>query len=93
MDPTTSTKPRRASIPGGTAIVAAELVVATTRHGEVLVLQRLDAVGGPLLRLGYRRGGTTIRGPVSVTPDELAALAAAVAREPAIAELAGSAHR
>jgi hypothetical protein len=88
---TAQTKERRVAVPGGSAALVAEVAVAAARGGEELVLQRLEADVGPLVRLGYRRGGSVIRGPVSATPDELRRLAAAAQAAPALAELLGGA--
>jgi hypothetical protein len=88
---TAQTEIRRVSVPGGSAALVAEVAVAAARGGEELVLQRLEADGGPLLRLGYRRGGAVVRGPVSATPDELRRLAAAALAAPALAELVANA--
>jgi hypothetical protein len=69
-------RPRRVSLPGGSARVAGEVRLAVAeRPDEELVLQALDrGDAAPLLRLGYRRGDRMIRGPVSATSDELLAL-------------------
>jgi hypothetical protein len=84
--------PRRApkvAVPGGSARLAAEVrLVPAGRPDEEIVLQALDAgEGAALLRLGYRRAGRTIRGPVSATADELHALLALARAEPALATL------
>ncbi len=71
----TSPKPKTVASPLGPARVVAEAAVAAGgRAGEELVLQRLDTPDGPLVRLGYRRDGRMLRGPMSATPAELAAL-------------------
>jgi hypothetical protein len=71
----TSPKPKTVASPLGPARVVAEVAVAAgDRAGEELVLQRLDTAEGPLVRLGYRREGRMLRGPMSATPAELAAL-------------------
>ena len=71
----TSPKPKTVASPLGPAWVVAEAAVpAEGRAGEELVLQRLDTPEGPLVRLGYRRDGRMLRGPMSATPDEFAAL-------------------
>jgi hypothetical protein len=69
-------RPRRVSLPGGSARVAGEVRLAVAeRPDEELVLQALDrGDAAPLLRLGYRRGDRMVRGPVSATSDELLAL-------------------
>lgn len=68
-------KPKTVASPLGPARVVAEAAVpAEGRAGEELVVQRLDTAGGPLIRLGYRRAGRMMRGPMSATPAELAAL-------------------
>jgi hypothetical protein len=71
----TSPKPKTVASPLGPARVVAEAAVAAAgRAGEELVLQRLDTAAGPLVRLGYRRDGRMLRGPMSATPAELAEL-------------------
>ena len=71
----TSPKPKTVASPLGPARVVAEAAVAAGgRAGEELVLQRLDTSEGPLVRLGYRRDGRMLRGPMSATPAEFAAL-------------------
>lgn len=71
----TSSKPKTVASPLGPARVVAEAAVAAGgRAGEELVVQRLDTAAGPLIRLGYRREGRMLRGPMSATPAELAAL-------------------
>jgi hypothetical protein len=71
----TSPKPKTVASPLGPARVVAEAAVAPEgRAGEELVVQRLDTAEGPLVRLGYRRDGRMLRGPMSATPAELAAL-------------------
>jgi hypothetical protein len=67
--------PRRVATPHGPATVVAEASVpAAGRPDECLVLQRLETPSGDLIRLGYRRGDRMLRGPVSATAAELAAL-------------------
>jgi hypothetical protein len=88
---TAETQRRRVAVPGGSAALIAEVAVPAARGGEELVLQRLEADDGPLVRLGYRRGGAVVRGPVSATPGELRQLAAAARAAPALAELLGGA--
>jgi hypothetical protein len=71
----TSPKQQTVASPLGPARVVAEASVAAEgRAGEELVLQRLDTPDGPLVRLGYRREGRMLRGPMSATPAELSAL-------------------
>jgi hypothetical protein len=71
----TSPKPKTVASPLGPARVVAEAAVAAEgRAGEELVVQRLETPEGPLVRLGYRRDGRMLRGPMSATPAELAAL-------------------
>lgn len=92
---TAPARPARVSIPGGQAAVLAEVrLVPAARPDEELVLQALQTrAGESLLRLGYRRGGNVLRGPVSATPAELAALVALAAAEPAVAALLPGAGR
>jgi len=90
---TAPTQTRRVAVPGGSAALVAEVAVSAARGGEELVLQRLETDDGPLVRLGYRRGGAVVRGPVSATPDELGRLVAAARAAPALAELIGGGRR
>jgi hypothetical protein len=88
-------RPARVSIPGGQAKVLGEArLVPAARPDEELVLQALETRAGELLlRLGYRRGAHVLRGPVSATPAEVAALVALAAAEPAVAPLLPGAGR
>jgi hypothetical protein len=68
--------PRRtASTPFGAGVVTAEIAIAAeSRPGDELVAQRVETDGGPLLRVAYRRADRMLRGPVSATPADAAAL-------------------
>ena len=72
--------------PGGPARLRAEVSIRpAARPDEEIVVQGLEAAdGAPLLRLGYRRSGRMLRGPVTVAPDELTSLAAAVRLDPVL---------
>jgi hypothetical protein len=82
-------RPARVTVPGGNATLLAEVRLApAARPEEELVLQALEPREGPaLLRLGYRRGGHAVRGPVSATAAELGALLALARADSAIAAL------
>jgi hypothetical protein len=77
---------RRVTVPGGSARLVAEISVRPdARPDEEITLQALETgEGEALVRLGYRREGRMLRGPVTATPAELAALVAAARREPAL---------
>ena len=69
---TTSATPPRATIavPGGRAVLLAEHVLpGDTETGEIAIqsLERSD--GTRFVRMGYRRNGRMIRGPVSLPED------------------------
>jgi hypothetical protein len=68
------------TVPAGRARLVAE--VATRPEGrpqEELVVQALEAEDGePLLRVGYRRDGRMVRGPMTATAPDLGALVSAL---------------
>lgn len=80
---------RRVTIPGGRATVVDETAVEVGRPDEAIVVQLLDATDGPRVRIGYRRTGRTVRGPVTATADELERLVDAISRSPALRTLFG----
>ena len=72
--PTTPARPTVAC-PGGRAAVLAEQVVHEDPDTGDVVLQLLERADGErYLRLGYRRDGRVIRGPVSLPETAWAAL-------------------
>jgi hypothetical protein len=65
--------------------------VPAGRPDEEIVLQALDAGEAPaMVRLGYRRGGRAIRGPVSATVAELHELLALARADPGLGALLAS---
>jgi hypothetical protein len=74
MEKTPPAAPSIATPFGRASLVAEAAVSAGGRPGEELVVQRLDTADGPLIRVGYRRDGRILRGPVSATPAALRAL-------------------
>jgi hypothetical protein len=74
MEKTPSAAPSIATPFGRASLVAEAAVSADGRPGEELVMQRLEADDGPLIRFGWRRDGHMLRGPVSATPGTLRAL-------------------
>ena len=78
MEKTPSAAPSIATPFGRASLVAEAAVSADGRPGEELVVQRLATADGPLVRVGYRRDGRVLRGPVSATPAALRALLGAV---------------
>jgi hypothetical protein len=74
MEKTPPAAPFIATPFGRASLVAEAAVSADGRPGEELVVQRLDTADGPLVRVGYRRDGRVLRGPVSATPAALRAL-------------------
>jgi hypothetical protein len=76
---TDTTIGRVVTTPCGPGRVVAETAIpAESRPGEELVVQRVATATGELMRIGYRRGDRMMRGPVSATAPELAALRDAV---------------
>ncbi|MGI9116974.1 MAG: hypothetical protein ACR2JV_04995, partial [Gaiellales bacterium] len=58
------------AVPGGRAILIAEVVEPGDDAVGEIVIQTLErADGARFVRLGYRRGGRVIRGPVSLPVD------------------------
>ena len=81
MNPPEPVRPprRTAATPFGTGTVTAEISVpAESRPVDELVAQRVETGAGPLLRLAYRRADAVLRGPVSATPADAAALRSAL---------------
>ena len=79
---TTTTAPTpTVACPGGRAAVLVEEVVHDDPIGGEVVAQLLERADGErFVRLGYRRGGRVIRGPVSVPEAVWAALPKRLAR-------------
>jgi hypothetical protein len=80
MEKTPPAAPPIATPFGRATLVAEAAVSAGGRPDEELVVQRLDTAEGPLVRVGYRRDGRILRGPVSATPEALRALLDAAQR-------------
>ena len=79
-DPIAPARPTVAC-PGGRAAVLAEQVVHDDPDGGDVVLQLLERTDGArYLRLGYRRAGRVIRGPVSLPEAAWAGLPRRLAR-------------
>ena len=78
MEKTPPAAPPIATPFGRGTLVAEAAVSSGGRPDEELVVQRLDTADGPLVRVGYRRNGRMLRGPVSATPEALRALLDAV---------------
>ena len=81
MTTTIAPSPVTVACPGGRAAVVAEQVVhddPTTGEVVAQLLERAD--GERFMRLGYRRGGRVIRGPVSLPVAAWSALPKRLAR-------------
>ncbi len=81
---------RRATIavPGGRATLTAEVVEAGDSETGEIVLQALERSDGRcFLRLGYRRNGRLVRGPVSFEPRAFARLLKQAAKDATIGAL------
>ena len=71
----TTTSTPTVACPGGRAAVLAEQIVHADPVGGDVVAQLLERADGEcFVRLGYRRGGRVIRGPVSLPVAAWAAL-------------------
>ena len=82
--------PRRATIavPGGRATLISEIVETGDNETGDIVLQSLERSDGRcFLRLGYRRNGRLIRGPVSFEPRAVARLFKQAAKDTTIGPL------
>lgn len=88
--PTPPAPTRRATIavPGGRATLTAEVVeIGDSETGDI-VLQSLERSDGRcFLRLGYRRNGRLVRGPVSFEPRAFARLVKQAAKDATIGPL------
>ncbi len=74
MEPTTEQAPRTrtSATPVGRAVISADACLPSSlREGDEIVVQHLDSPVGPLVRLAYRRADRVLRGPVTMTPDEV----------------------
>jgi len=67
MEKTPPAAPPIATPFGRATLVAEAAVSAGGRPDEELVVPRLDTAEGPLVRVGYRRDGRILRGPVSAS--------------------------
>lgn len=82
--------PRRATIavPGGRATLTAEVAETGDDATGDVVLQSLERSDGRcFLRIGYRRNGRLVRGPVSCEPRALARLLKRAAKDATIGPL------
>ncbi len=81
---------RRATIavPGGRATLTAEVVETGDSETGEIVLQSLERSDGRcFLRLGYRRNGRLVRGPVSFEPRAFARLLKQASKDATIGPL------
>gem|GEM_PF-1843478 len=88
--PTPPAPARRATIavPGGRATLTAEVVETGDSETGDIVLQSLERSDGRcFLRLGYRRNGRLVRGPVSFEPRAFARLVKQAAKDATIGPL------
>jgi hypothetical protein len=81
---------RTVQLPWGKATVEEEATVAgneSERALELGVARLSGADGEELLRFFYRADGRTVRGPLTLRPGEVAALAAELRKRPALRKL------
>jgi hypothetical protein len=81
---------KRVQLPWGTATVEEETTIpgsATERETELGVARLTGADGEQMLRFFYRTDGRTVRGPLTLRPAEIAALALALREQPALRKL------
>ena len=81
---------RTVQLPWGKATIEEEATVAgneSERAMELGVARLSGADGEELLRFFYRADGRTMRGPLTLRPAEVAALAAALRKQPALRKL------
>jgi hypothetical protein len=77
-------------LPWGKATVEEEAIVAgseSERAMELGVARLTGADGEQLLRFFYRADGRTVRGPLTLRPSEVAALALELRKQPALRKL------
>ena len=77
-------------LPWGKATVEEEAIVAgseSERAMELGVARLTGADGEQLLRFFYRADGRTVRGPLTLRPSEVAALALELRKQPALRRL------
>ena len=82
---------RTVQLPWGKATVEEEATVAgneSERALELGVARLSGANGEELLRFFYRADGRTMRGPLTLRPAEVAALALALRKQPELRKLA-----
>ncbi len=84
--PTPTEQPRATiAVPGGRAILVAEVVETGDNETGDFVLQALERSDGScFVRIGYRRSGRLIRGPISIPPPAWTRLLAQAGRHPQI---------
>lgn len=86
MNPT----PKTVQLPWGKATVEAVVCIPATHdaEGEIgAALLRERASGDELMRLFYRKAGRVMRGPVTISAAEAAALGSAAKEQPALRRL------
>lgn len=86
MNPT----PKTVQLPWGKATVEAVVCIPSTHdtEGEIgAALLRERASGDELMRLFYRKAGRVMRGPVTISAAEAAALGSAAKEQPALRRL------
>ena len=81
---------KQVQLPWGRATVEEEATIAASaseRDLELGVARLSGPDGEPLLRFFYRSSGRTTRGPLTLRPAEVAALAAELRKQPALRKL------
>jgi hypothetical protein len=81
---------KRVQLPWGPATVEEEATIPSNENARALelgVARLRGADGEHLLRFFYRSSGRTVRGPLTLRPAEVAALALALRKQPALRKL------
>jgi hypothetical protein len=87
---------KRVQLPWGKATVEEEATIPATaseRSLELGVARLSGADGEQMLRFFYRADGRTVRGPLTLRPAEIAALALELRKQPALRTLVGELGR
>ena len=82
----------KVQLPWGKATVEEEATIPATageRDMQLGVARLSGPDGEQMLRFFYRAGGRTARGPLTLRPAEVAALARELRKQPALRELVG----
>jgi hypothetical protein len=76
------------AIPGGRAVVEAEITTpGGADHGEIVLQALRRSDGSPMVRIAYRRDGRAVRGPVTMPPAVWRRLRQRAGRDPVLGPL------